>query len=68
MNAIKGILEAGVRATPLSRMNLDLLRAVVVTRRMRKNCRPSIHTGDSQDVIDAIALGADLDRALPASR
>jgi len=58
VNAIKGILEAGVPGYAFKRMNLDLLRAVVDEAHAKK-LPASIHTGDSQDVIDAIALGAD---------
>ena len=39
-------------------MNLDLLRAVVEEAHAKK-LPASIHTGDSRDVIDAVALGAD---------
>ncbi len=58
VNAIKGILEAGVPGHTFNRMNLDLLRAVVEEAHVKK-LPASIHTGDSRDVIDAVALGAD---------
>jgi imidazolonepropionase-like amidohydrolase/ABC-type multidrug transport system permease subunit len=58
VNAIKGILEAGVPGYTFNRMNLDLLRAVVEEAHA-KRLPASIHTGDSRDVIDAVALGAD---------
>src|SRR5450432_70049 len=58
VNAIKGVLEAGVPSYPFKRMNLDLLRAVVEEAHA-KRLPASIHTGDSRDVIDAVALGAD---------
>jgi imidazolonepropionase-like amidohydrolase/ABC-type multidrug transport system permease subunit len=58
VNAIKGILEAGVPGHTFNRMNLDLLRAVVAEAHAKK-LPASIHTGDSRDVIDAVALGAD---------
>ncbi len=58
VNAIKGILEAGVPGHAFNRMNLDLLRAVVNAAHAKK-LPASIHTGDSRDVIDAVALGAD---------
>jgi len=58
VNAIKGILEAGVPGYAFKRMNLDLLRAVVDEAHAKK-LPASIHTGESQDVIDAIALSAD---------
>ena len=58
VNAIKGILETGVPGHAFKRMNPDLLR-VVVDEAHAKRLPASIHTGESQDVIDAIALGAD---------
>ena len=58
VNAIKGVLEAGVPGYAFNRMNLDLLRAVVEEAHARK-LPASIHTGDSRDVIDAVSLGAD---------
>jgi ABC-2 type transport system permease protein len=58
VNAIKGILESGVPGHTFNRMNLDLLRAVVEEAHVKK-LPASIHTGDSRDVIDAVALGAD---------
>ncbi len=58
VNAIKGVLEAGVPGYTFNRMNLDLLRAVVEEAHAKK-LPASIHTGDSRDVIDAVALGAD---------
>src|SRR4030095_6716000 len=58
VNAIKGILEAGVPGYAFNRMNLDLLRAGV-DHAHEKTLPVSIHTGESRDVIDAVALGAD---------
>jgi imidazolonepropionase-like amidohydrolase/ABC-type multidrug transport system permease subunit len=58
VNAIKGILEAGVPGYSFNRMNLDLLRAVIDEAHAKK-LPASIHTGESRDVIDAVALGAD---------
>lgn len=58
VNAIKGILEAGVPGYTFNRMNLDLLRAVVNEAHAKK-LPASIHTGESRDVIDAVSLGAD---------
>jgi imidazolonepropionase-like amidohydrolase/ABC-type multidrug transport system permease subunit len=58
VNAIKGILEAGVPGYAFNRLNLDLLRAVV-DEAHAKTLPVSIHTGESRDVIDAVALGAD---------
>ena len=58
VNAIKGILEAGVPGYTFNRMNLDLLRAVVDEAHAKK-LPASVHTGDSRDVTDAVSLGAD---------
>ncbi len=58
VNAIKGILEAGVPSHSFNRMNLDLLRAVVDEAHTNK-LPASIHTGDARDVVDAVSLGAD---------
>lgn len=58
VNAIKGILEAGVPGYTFNRMNLDLLRAVVEEAHGKK-LPASIHTGESRDVVDAVSLGAD---------
>jgi imidazolonepropionase-like amidohydrolase/ABC-type multidrug transport system permease subunit len=58
VNAIKGILEAGVPGYTFNRMNLDLLRAVVQEAHARK-LPASIHTGEARDVVDAVSLGAD---------
>ncbi len=58
VDAIKGVLEAGVPGYTFNRLNLDLLRAVVEEAHARK-LPASIHTGESRDVIDAVSLGAD---------
>ncbi|HEY8835305.1 MAG TPA: amidohydrolase family protein, partial [Chthoniobacterales bacterium] len=58
VDAIKGVLEAGVPGYTFNRMNLDILRAVVEEAHGRK-LPVAIHTGNSQDVIDAVALGTD---------
>ncbi len=58
VDAIKGILEAGVPGHTFERMNLDLLRAVVEEAHVKK-LPASIHTGDARDVIDAVSFGAD---------
>jgi imidazolonepropionase-like amidohydrolase len=58
VNAIKGILEAGVPGYSFIRMNLDLLRAVVQEAHARK-LPASIHTGEARDVADAVSLGPD---------
>ncbi|HEX3816669.1 MAG TPA: amidohydrolase family protein [Chthoniobacterales bacterium] len=58
VNAIKGILEAGVPGYTFNRMNLDLLRAVVEEAHA-KHLPVSVHTGDARDVTDAVSLGVD---------
>ena len=58
VDAIKGVLEAGVPDYPFNRMHIDLLRAVV-DEAHAKNLPVAIHTGDSQDVADSVSLGAD---------
>ena len=58
VDAIKGVLEAGVPGYTFNRMNLDILRAVVEEAHGRK-LPVAIHTGNSQDVIDAVTLGTD---------
>jgi imidazolonepropionase-like amidohydrolase len=57
VDAIKGVLEAGVPDHPFVRMDLNLLRAVVEEAHA-KNLPAAIHTGTSKDVIDAVTLGA----------
>ncbi len=58
VNAIKGILEAGVPGYPYNRMDTGLLRAVVEEAHAKK-LPASIHTGEAKDVVDAVAMGAD---------
>lgn len=58
VDAIKGILEAGVPGYTFNRMDLEILRAVVDEAHGRK-LPVAIHTGNSKDVIDAVALGTD---------
>ena len=58
VNAIKGVLEAGVSGHSLERMNPDLLRAVVEAAHTKK-LPVAIHTGESRDVIEAVSLGVD---------
>jgi len=57
MDAIKGVLEAGVPGYPFNRMDLNILRAVAEEAHA-KNLPVAIHTGSNQDVTDAVALGA----------
>ncbi len=58
MNAIKGVLEAGVPGYSFNRMDLKLLGAVVQEAHARK-LPASIHTSDARDVTDGVSLGAD---------
>lgn len=57
VNAIKGILEAGVPGHSFNRMDLSLLGAVISEAHARK-LPASVHTGDARDVTDAVSLGA----------
>ncbi len=58
VDAIKGILEAGVPNYPFNRMDIGLLGAVVQEAHAKK-LPASVHTGEARDVIDAVAIGAD---------
>jgi imidazolonepropionase-like amidohydrolase/ABC-type polysaccharide/polyol phosphate export permease len=58
VNAIKGVLEAGVPGYRFNRMNLDLLRTVVDQAHAHR-LPVSIHTGEGRDVTDAVSLGVD---------
>jgi imidazolonepropionase-like amidohydrolase/ABC-type multidrug transport system permease subunit len=58
VDAIKGILEAGVPDYPFNRMDVNVLRAVVEEAHARK-LPVAIHTGNARDVVDAVSLGAD---------
>jgi imidazolonepropionase-like amidohydrolase len=57
VDAIKGVLEAGVPAYPFTRMNVDLLAAVAEEAHAR-NLPVAIHTGNANDVADAVRIGA----------
>jgi len=57
VDAIKGVLEAGVPAYPFNRMNVDLLAAVAEEAHAR-NLPAAIHTGNANDVADAVRIGA----------
>jgi imidazolonepropionase-like amidohydrolase/ABC-type multidrug transport system permease subunit len=58
VDAIKGVLEAGVPGRAFNRMDLGVLRAVV--EEAHGHTLPvAIHTGNSQDIGDAVALGTD---------
>ncbi|MEP6956005.1 MAG: amidohydrolase family protein, partial [Chthoniobacterales bacterium] len=58
VDAIKGVLEAGVPGYSFSRMNVDVLAAVAAEAHAR-NLPVSIHTGNAADVADAVKVGAD---------
>ncbi|MGZ5020084.1 MAG: ABC transporter permease, partial [Chthoniobacterales bacterium] len=57
VDAIKGVLEAGVPRRPFNRMDVNLLRAVAEEAHA-KNLPVAIHTATAQDVADAISVGA----------
>src|SRR3954470_839933 len=57
VDAIKGVLEAGAPGYAFNRMDVNLLRAVV-DEAHAKGLPVAIHTGKSQDVMDAVALSA----------
>lgn len=58
VDAIKGVLEAGVPGYAFNRMDVNVLRAVVEEAHTKK-LPVAIHCGSAADVIDAVALGAD---------
>jgi imidazolonepropionase-like amidohydrolase len=58
VDAIKGVLEAGTPGYSFVRMDLNILRAVVEEAHARR-LPVAIHTGKSNDVVDAVALGTD---------
>jgi imidazolonepropionase-like amidohydrolase len=58
VDAIKGVLEAGVPGYSFNRMDVNILRAVV-DQAHAKRLPVAIHTGKSNDVVDAVALGTD---------
>ena len=55
VNAIKGVLEAGVEGYSFNRMDVNILRAVV-DEAHKQRLPAAIHTGKSADVIDAVAI------------
>jgi len=57
IDAIKGVLEAGAPGYPFNRMDVNILRAVAEEAHAKK-LPVAVHTGNSQDVADAVALGA----------
>ncbi|HEX7516892.1 MAG TPA: amidohydrolase family protein [Chthoniobacterales bacterium] len=58
IDAIKGVLEAGAPGYPFNRMDVSILRAVA-DEAHAKHLPVAVHTGNSQDVVDAVALPAD---------
>jgi len=58
VDAIKGVLEAGAPGYPFNRMDVSILRAVAEEAHV-KNLPVAVHTGNSQDVADAVSLPAD---------
>lgn len=58
VDAIKGVLEAGAPGYPFNRMDVNILRAVT-EQAHEKNLPVAIHTGNAQDVVDAVSLPAD---------
>jgi imidazolonepropionase-like amidohydrolase len=58
VDAIKGVLEAGVPGYSFNRMDVNILRAVVDEAHAKK-LPVAIHCGRAADVIDAVALGTD---------
>jgi imidazolonepropionase-like amidohydrolase/ABC-type multidrug transport system permease subunit len=57
IDAIKGVLEAGAPGYPFNRMDVNILRAIAEEAHAR-NLPVAIHTGNSQDVADAVGVGA----------
>ncbi|MDQ6939366.1 MAG: amidohydrolase family protein [Verrucomicrobiota bacterium] len=57
VDAIKGILEAGVPGYTFNRMNVGLLGAVVEEAHA-KNLPVAVHTANALDVADAVKIGA----------
>jgi imidazolonepropionase-like amidohydrolase/ABC-type multidrug transport system permease subunit len=58
VDAIKGVLEAGVPGYSFNRMDVNILRAVVDEAHAKK-LPVAIHCSRAADVIDAVALGTD---------
>jgi imidazolonepropionase-like amidohydrolase/ABC-type multidrug transport system permease subunit len=57
VNAIKGVLEAGVPDYRFNRMDVNLFRAVAEEAHS-KSLPVAVHTGNAHDVDDAISVGA----------
>ncbi len=58
VDGIKAILEAGSAGMLFNRMDVEILRAVA-DEAHKQGLPIVIHTGDSKDVADALAVGAD---------
>src|SRR5205085_1358191 len=58
IDAIKGVLEAGAPGYSFNRMDVNILRAVTEEAHA-KQLPVAVHTGNAQDVVDAVSLPAD---------
>jgi imidazolonepropionase-like amidohydrolase/ABC-type multidrug transport system permease subunit len=58
VDAIKGVLEAGVPGYSFNRMDVNILRAVTEEAHAKK-LPVAVHTGNAKDVDDAVSLPAD---------
>jgi imidazolonepropionase-like amidohydrolase len=58
VNAIKAILDAGVPGYSFTRMDVNVLHAIVDEAHAKK-LPVAVHTGSAADVIDAVGAGAD---------
>lgn len=58
VDAIKGVLEAGVPGFTFNRMDVEILRAVVEQAHAHQ-LPVAVHTGNAADAGDAVAVGAD---------
>jgi imidazolonepropionase-like amidohydrolase/ABC-type multidrug transport system permease subunit len=58
VDAIKGVLEAGAPGYSFNRMDVNILRAVTEEAHT-KGLPVAVHTGNAQDVVDAVSLPTD---------
>jgi imidazolonepropionase-like amidohydrolase/ABC-type multidrug transport system permease subunit len=58
VDAIKAVLDAGQASFLFNRMDASILRALVAAAHAQ-NLPVTVHTGDSKDIADAVAAGAD---------
>src|SRR6266404_1544464 len=58
VDAIKGVLETGAPGYSFNRMDVNILRAVAEEAHA-KGLPVAVHTGNAQDVVDAVSLPAD---------